>query len=140
MTPRFTIEELAEWIEMRFDPASGPGGQNVNKVSTRATLLFDFANCDRLTEHQRMRIARRLESRLARDGRLRIVSQEERSQSGNRAAAEARLLDLLAETLHVQKTRRPTRPTAGSQRRRVDAKRRRGAIKQMRGRRPSTDD
>ena len=119
---------------MRFEPARGPGGQNVNKVSTRAVLLFDFEACTLLSDPQRARIAGRYAARLARDGRLRIVAEQARTQVGNRALAERRLLELLASALHVPTPRRATRPTAGSQRRRVQTKRRHGELKQQRRR------
>ena len=133
---RFDVSDLARWIEARFDPASGPGGQNVNKVSTRATLLFDFEACELLTDAQRGRIARCLASRLTRDGRLRVVAQRERTQAANRARAETRLLELLRAALHVARKRTPTRPTAASKRRRLNTKRRRGEIKRQRQSRP----
>ncbi|MEW6251844.1 MAG: aminoacyl-tRNA hydrolase, partial [Planctomycetota bacterium] len=66
---RFEAAGLAPWIEVRFDPARGPGGQNVNKVSTRATLLFDFRQVAGLSNEERDRIAVRLSARLSRDGR-----------------------------------------------------------------------
>jgi len=125
---------------MRFGPSSGPGGQNVNKVSTRATLLFDFRACTCLSEVEQQRIAARCRTRLSADGRLRIVAQRERTQMGNRAVAEERLLEVLVEALHVEKPRRPTRPTAGSKRRRITEKRRQGEKKRQRGRRPGMDD
>ena len=137
---RFEIAELAEWIEVRFECASGPGGQNVNKVSTRATLMFDFQACPLLSETERERIALRCKTRLTRDGRLRLVSQRGRTQVANRALAEARLLELLTEALHIPKKRHPTRPTAGSRRRRLAAKKRRGELKHRRQSRPSLND
>jgi ribosome-associated protein len=132
MSRRFETTDLAAWIEARFDPASGPGGQNVNKVSTRATLLFDFRACPLLTTAERERVAQRCATRLARDGRLRVVSQQDRSQAANRALAEARLLELLESAVHVPKARHATRPTLGSRRRRLEAKKRRGEVKQRR--------
>lgn len=131
---RLEPANLAPWIEFRFDPARGPGGQNVNKVSTRATLLFDFWHCLLLSDVERGRIAAHCTARLARDGRLRIVAQQERTQIGNRALAAARLIELLSAALHVPKARRPTRATLGAQRRRIEAKKRRGALKQTRAR------
>lgn len=128
----FEFAELAPWCEVRFDPARGPGGQNVNKVSTRATILFDFRACVLLSEVQRQRIAGRCAKRLTHDGRLRAVSQRERSQAANRTLVEARLVELLAEALHVPKRRRPTRPTGGSQRRRLETKRQHGETKRQR--------
>jgi ribosome-associated protein len=129
---QWTARELTPWIEWRFDPARGPGGQHVNKTSTRATLLFDFESCPLLTTEQRARIALRLGKRLAGDGRLQIVAQTARSQTANRTRAEERLVELLAAALHVEKPRRPTRATAGARRRRLRAKRQRGETKQGR--------
>ena len=137
---RFEIVDLAAWIEVRFDCASGPGGQNVNKVSTRATLLFDFGHCSLLSDPERARITRRCATRLARDGRLRVTAQQARTQATNRALAETRLLTLLEAALHVPKTRHPTRPTLGARRRRLAAKKRRGELKRQRGSGPSLDE
>ena len=129
---RFSPDDLAPWIEERFDRGGGPGGQHVNKVSTLVTVLFDFAACPLLTDLERERIARRLHSRLSADGRLRLVIAEERSQLANREAGAARLIALLTEALHVPRSRRPTRPSAGSRRRRLADKRRRSESKQRR--------
>lgn len=137
---RLDSEALAAWIEWRYDRAEGPGGQNVNKVAARATLLFDFEACTLLSASEQARIRAKLGGRLSRDGRLRIVAQQYRTQSANRRAAEARLIELLADALRPRTPRRPTRPTAGSRERRLRAKRQRGAVKQMRQRRPSGDD
>jgi ribosome-associated protein len=137
---RFTIDDLAPWIEARFDPARGPGGQNVNKVSTRATLIFDFRTCARLSPAERERIADRCATRLTRDGRLRVVSQQHRTQAANRQLAETRLLTLLAAALHVPKARRPTQPTSLSRRRRLELKRRRGQLKCVRRSPPTRED
>lgn len=125
---------MQPWLTARFDTAGGPGGQHANKASTRVTLLFDFQQCPALSDGQRQRIARRLENRLSADGQLRVVAQVERSQAANRAAAEQRLMELLAQALHVPTQRIATRPTRGSQRRRLTAKRQRGAVKRDRQR------
>lgn len=124
--------DLTPWLEVRFDPARGPGGQHVNKVSTRATLCFDFRACPLLSEAQRARIAQSCAARLTRDGRLRVVAQQQRTQSANRALAETRLRELLAQALHVPAQRVPTRPSRSAQQRRVSAKKRRGETKRQR--------
>jgi ribosome-associated protein len=135
---RFDISELVPWIVVGFERSAGPGGQNVNKVSTRAVLLFDFETCPLITPGDKHRVRRHLRTRLTRDGRLRVVSQRERSQARNRAAAEERLLELLAAALYVPPRRRPTAPTAGSRERRLRAKRQRSETKQRR--KPPTAD
>ena len=134
------ISTLSPWIEARFSRSPGPGGQNVNKVNTRVTLLFDFSACGELSSAQKKRIGDRLSTRISSDGRLRVVCRRERSQVRNRRAAEARLLELLAEATHEAKTRRPTRPTAGSRERRLAGKRKRSEIVRARQRHPTSDD
>jgi len=122
------IEQLRPWITVRFSRSAGPGGQNVNKLSTRVTLLFDLANCGLLTAEQMTRLRAALASRISREGVLRVVSQQERTQSGNRELAERRLLELLRVHLKVTRPRRPTRRTAGSQERRIREKRTRADV------------
>ena len=133
MDPRqINIDDLRPWIEFEFARSSGPGGQNVNKVNTRATLLFDFNACTDLTDPQRKRLRARLHTRLSSDGRLRVVSQRGRTQGINRDLAEARLVELLREALHVPKKRRPTRPSRGARERRLREKKMRGEKKRLR--------
>lgn len=134
---RLEIEHLQRWLEVRFARSGGPGGQHVNKVSTRATLLFDFQACELLTPPQRTRLRQHLATRLSRDGRLRVVSRKWRTQGANRAAAEQRLIELLRETLKLRPVRRPTRPTRASRERRLADKRRRAETKRRRQSRPS---
>lgn len=104
----------------------------MNKVSTRVTLLLDFRGCVLLSDWERGRIAARLSRRLSADGRLRVVASAGRTQGMNRAAALARLGELLARAWVREKERRATRPTRGSVRRRVEGKRRRSATKALR--------
>lgn len=127
--------ECLRYVTIGFDRAAGPGGQNVNKLNTRVTLWLDFENCPAFTAEQKATLRERLEKRLARDGRLRIVAQSERSQSANRVAAEERLLEILEQALARPRKRFATRPTAGSRRRRLEDKRHRADTK--RGRSPS---
>ncbi len=126
-------------IEVRATRASGPGGQNVNKVSTRIELLYDVETSSVLSEAQRERIRKRLSTRINRAGVLRVVSQKHRTRNQNEVAARERLAELLREALHVQQVRRPSRPTSASRRRRLEDKRRRSGVKHSR-RRPTQDD
>ena len=129
---QFDISQLAPWLTFTFDRASGPGGQNVNKVSTRATLWFDFSACPLLTDVQRERLRQKLAARMGADGRLRIVVQQTRTQAGNRALAEQRLLELLTEALRTPRPRRPTRPTRAAREKRLESKRVQSARKRFR--------
>ncbi len=132
VTPGLDIASLRPWIEVSFSRSPGPGGQNVNKVSTRVTVLFDVMSCAALTRTQKARIYKHLATRISRDGRLRVVSRRERTQARNRTAAQTRLIELLTEATRERKSRRKTKPTAGSRERRLDAKRRRGELKRQR--------
>ena len=124
----------ARELHWRFSRSSGPGGQGVNTADSRVELTFDVAGSPSIPEHLRARVLGRLASRLV-DGVLTIAASEHRSQLRNREAARERLAAMLRAALAPDPPkRRPTRPTAGSQRRRLDAKTRRGAVKRMRGR------
>jgi ribosome-associated protein len=124
----------ARELHWRFSRSSGPGGQGVNTADSRVELSFDLARSPSVPAHLRERAQRRLAGRLV-DGVLTVVASEHRSQLRNREAARARLAALLRDALAPDAPpRRPTRPTQGSKRRRLDAKTRRGAIKRLRGR------
>jgi ribosome-associated protein len=121
-------------LSWRFSRSSGPGGQGVNTTDSRVELSFDVAHSPSLPAHLRARALARLHARLV-DGVLTVVATEYRSQLRNRDAARERLVALLAVALAPDPPpRRPTRPTVGSRRRRLDAKAHRGAIKRLRGR------
>jgi len=129
----------AELVE-RFSRSSGPGGQGVNTTDSRVELLFDPGASVAFTAAQRERLLERLSDRLV-AGRIRLVGSEYRSQNRNRAAVRERLRDLLVEALAPPApARRATRPTRGSQSRRLDAKKRRGDLKSTRGRLPPSSD
>ena len=124
----------ARELHWRFSRSSGPGGQGVNTADSRVELSFDLARSPSVPAHLRERAERRLAARLV-DGVLTVVASEHRGQRRNREAARARLAAVLREAIAPDPpTRRPTRPTQGSKRRRLDAKSRRGAIKRLRGR------
>jgi ribosome-associated protein len=112
--------------------SSGPGGQNVNKVSTRVTVLLDVAASPSLSQEQKERIRERLATRVSAEGVLRVSSQRERSQSANRGAAVERLVELLRAALAEQPERRPTRVPRAVRERRIAEKKLRAARKRTR--------
>ena len=124
--PGLTIP--AQEIDERFTTSGGPGGQHANKAATRVELRFDIAGSAALDDHQRRVL-------LAAFGdEVRVVVDDERSQVRNRGIARERLAGRLAKALVPQRPRRPTRPTLGSKRRRLDAKRQRSETKANRRR------
>ena len=119
--------------------SSGPGGQNVNRVQTRAMLQFDVTASPSLSDYQKRRIFMRLAGRIKKEGVLRVISQRHRTQEANRRAAIERFHELIEEALHVQRPRRKTRVSRGAKRRRMDSKRRRGDLKRTRSDRGDRD-
>ncbi len=127
-------------LKWRFSKSSGPGGQGVNKTDSRVELVFDINHSSVFGPFHKKRLIERLKSRCV-NGCLNIVMSKERSQYQNRQLAMAHLADLLQEGLKPPpKARKATKPTRASQKRRVTAKKHRGALKQTRQSKPSTDD
>jgi ribosome-associated protein len=119
-------------VQYRTARSSGPGGQHVNKNETQVELLFDVAHSPSLSDFQQQRILSKLKNIIDSEGVLHLTSQSERSQLRNREIVTARFQEVLAAALRVPKKRRPTKPTAASKARRLESKKRRGQIKQLR--------
>ena len=134
--PRGITIPASELTE-RFSHSGGPGGQGVNTSDSRGQLSLDISTTTALNEIQRARVLERLSSRLA-DGVLTVTSAEQRLQHRNRAAARKRLAEIIREAIIPPVPRRATKPTRASQRRRLEAKKRRSGIKRDR-RRPDTE-
>jgi ribosome-associated protein len=137
VTGHISIDERE--IEENFVRASGPGGQNVNKLSTAVQLRFDVRHSPSLPDDVRGRLERLAGSRLTNDGVLVIIAQRHRTQARNRDDALDRLIDLIRQAAVRPIKRRPTRPTRASRERRIEGKKRRAGIKHMRRSRPSFD-
>jgi ribosome-associated protein len=119
-------------LSFRFSRSSGPGGQHVQKSSTRVELLFDVANSPSLSDAQRSRVLKRLAGYIDTTGVLHLTSQSERSQLRNREAVISRFKSMMREALKRRKRRRPTRPTAQSRERRLRKKKEHSQIKKGR--------
>ena len=124
-------ESIRSEIAFRYSRSSGPGGQHAQKSSTRAEAIFDVEGSESLTPAEKERVLRKL------GPVVRAVAQDERSQLRNRELATERILGQLREATKVRRKRRPTKPTAASQEKRLDETRRRSRTKRLRG---STDE
>jgi ribosome-associated protein len=137
ITDHIAIDESE--ISETFIRASGPGGQNVNKLSTAVQLRFDVRHSPSLPDEVRARLERLAGRRLTNDGVLVITAQRYRTQERNREDALARLVELVQAATVRPVKRRPTRPTFASKVRRLEGKKRRGDIKALRGAKPGND-
>jgi ribosome-associated protein len=131
VTPRIVLDERE--LEETFVRASGPGGQNVNKLATAVQLRFDVRRSPSLPDDVRARLERLAGSRLTGEGVLIILAQRHRTQERNREDARERLIELIRRAAVPPTPRRPTKPTLASKRRRLDSKARRSRVKTLRG-------
>ena len=137
VTAHISIDERE--IEESFVRASGPGGQNVNKLATAVQLRFDVRGSPSLADDVRARLERLAGTRLTRDGVLVIIAQRHRTQARNRQDALDRLIDLIRRAAIAPRPRRPTRPTRASRERRIEGKKHRAGLKRQRRAKPSFD-
>ena len=131
VTPSISIDD--DELHESFVLASGPGGQNVNKVSSAVQLRFDVARSPSLSDDVRARLSHLSGQRLTKDGVLVITARAHRSQERNRADARERLFELIRHAAEPPKPRRATRPSKASKRRRLESKKIRAQVKRARG-------
>ncbi len=127
-------------ISEQFSRSGGSGGQNVNKLSTKAEVRWNVDASAAFTDEEKEKIKQVLNNRINKEGELLVVSQEERSQLQNRERAIERLNNLVNDALIPEKERKATKPTAGSKERRLETKKRRGETKKLRSQKPKAND
>jgi ribosome-associated protein len=137
VTPHISIDDRE--IEESFVRASGPGGQNVNKLATAVQLRFDVRASPSLPPTVRERLERLAGARLTGDGVLVITARRHRTQARNRQDALERLIDLIRQAAIEPRLRRPTKPSKAARERRVEAKKHRSGLKRLRRSRPALD-
>jgi ribosome-associated protein len=137
ITDQISIDESE--LEESFVRSSGPGGQNVNKLSTAVQLRFNVRNSPSLPNDVALRLMRLAGRRMTKDGVLVLIAQNHRTQERNRAEAQERLVALIQEAAVKPIPRRATKPTKASKQRRIEGKKRRSGIKDMRRSKPSWD-
>jgi len=137
VTDTITLDE-SEFDES-FVRASGPGGQNVNKLSTAVQLRFDVRRSPSLPNDVAIRLMKAAGARLTQDGVLVIIAQRHRTQERNRADARQRLVEMIRAAATPPKKRRATRPTLASKQRRLEGKKRRSGVKSLRRSRPGVE-
>jgi len=127
-----TTEISEDELTFDFSRSSGPGGQNVNKVNTRVTLYFDVKNSPSLTDFKKKTITSKLRNRISKEGVMRIVCQQHRTQAANKMGAAQRFIELLQNALTFKPARKKTKPTKASIQRRLENKKQRSQTKQLR--------
>ena len=137
VTDTITLDEAE--LEESFVRSSGPGGQNVNKLSTAVQLRFDVRRSLSLPNDVAIRLMKAAGSRLTQDGVLVIIAQRHRTQERNRADARERLVELIRDAATPPKPRRATKPTKASKVRRLESKKRRSGVKNLRQSRPGVE-
>ena len=137
ITDHISIDDAE--IEESFVRSSGPGGQNVNKLSTAVQLRFDVRRSPSLPNDVAVRLMRLAGRRMTKDGVLVLIAQNHRTQERNRAEARDRLIDLIRQAAVVPVKRRPTKPSKASREKRLESKKRRANVKGLRQRKPSLD-
>jgi ribosome-associated protein len=137
VTDSISIDESE--LHESFVRSSGPGGQNVNKLSTAVQLRFDVRHSPSLPNDVAVRLMRLAGKRMTKDGVLVLIAQNHRTQERNRAEAQARLIDLIREAAARPVPRRTTKPTKASKQRRIESKKRRSSVKALRQSKPAWD-